>query len=170
MALKKAAEPISKAAVEEVQRWGGMKQTGVSLQYMMDFGKNPTERNLLLSAQFLHKELSVRIARRAIELECLPFGLSSKPAVLKVRDWYLDSFRDLRTFPEIKDVQDEHAFTKMIRMIKVRHNHVVPAMALGVNQLKKDLYPKLLPSAQEEIHEFLDRFYLSRIGIRMLIG
>lgn len=84
MAAKKASESFSRALIEEVQRWGAMKQTGVSLRYMMDFGSSPTEKNLLLSAQFLHKELPIRIARRAIELESLPFGLSEKSAVLKV--------------------------------------------------------------------------------------
>ncbi|XP_072985850.1 pyruvate dehydrogenase (acetyl-transferring) kinase, mitochondrial-like isoform X2 [Typha latifolia] len=142
MAVRKATELSSKKLVEEVQRWGAMKQTGVSLRYMMEFGSRPTERNLLISAQFLHKELPIRIARRAIELESLPFSLSQKPAVLKVRDWYLDSFRDIRSFPEIK----------------------------GVQQLKKDLDPKVMPKDLEEIHQFLDRFYMSRIGIRMLIG
>ncbi|XP_008807802.2 pyruvate dehydrogenase (acetyl-transferring) kinase, mitochondrial-like [Phoenix dactylifera] len=170
MAVGKAAESFSKAFVEEVQRWGAMKQTGVSLRYMMEFGARPTEKNLLISAQFLQKELPIRIARRSIELESLPFGLSKKPAVLKVRDWYLDSFRDLRSFPEIKDTSDELAFTEMIKMIKVRHNNVVPAMALGVQQLKKGLNPKVVPTDLEEIHEFLNRFYMSRIGIRMLIG
>lgn len=61
-----------------------MRQTGVSLKYMMDFGSRPSERNLLLSAQFLHKELPIRIARRAVELENLPYGLSLKHAVLTV--------------------------------------------------------------------------------------
>ena len=85
MAVKKASETISKALVDDVQRWAEKKQTGVSLRYMMEFGAKPTVRNLLISSQFLHKELPIRIARRAIELENLPFGLSQKPAVLKVR-------------------------------------------------------------------------------------
>lgn len=50
----------------------------------MEFGSTPTEKNLLISAQFLHKELAIRIARRAIELDSLPYGLSKKPAVIKV--------------------------------------------------------------------------------------
>lgn len=163
-----------KAAAEEVQRWGCMRQTGVSLRYMMDFGARPTERHLILSAQFLHKELAIRIARRALELDSLPFGLSSKPAILKVKDWYLDSFRDIRSFPCIKDATRELAFTNMIRMIKVRHNNVVPTMALGVHQLKKELEldpdPTHVHPDLDEIQQFLDRFYMSRIGIRMLIG
>ncbi|KAL0545173.1 hypothetical protein IC582_020319 [Cucumis melo] len=171
MAAKKLCESFSKSLIDDVQKWGCMKQTGVSLRYMMEFGSKPTAKNLLISAQFLHKELPIRIARRAIELENLPYGLSVKPAVLKVRDWYLDSFRDLRSIPEIKNSDDEKEFTQMIKAIKVRHNNVVPMMALGVQQLKKGLrlnnvgYQNL-----HEIHQFLDRFYMSRIGIRMLIG
>ncbi|KAK3003284.1 hypothetical protein RJ639_019259 [Escallonia herrerae] len=170
MAAKKLHESFSKSLIEEVHRWACLKQTGVSLRYMMEFGSLPTNRNLLISAQFLHKELPIRIAHRAIELETLPYGLSEKPAILKVRDWYFDSFRDLRSFPEIKDTNDEIDFTQMIKMIKVRHNNVVPTMALGVQQLKKALNRKMDYTDLDEIHQFLDRFYMSRIGIRMLIG
>ncbi|NP_001265968.1 Pyruvate dehydrogenase (acetyl-transferring) kinase, mitochondrial-like [Cicer arietinum] len=165
-----AIEAFSKSLIEEVHKWGCLKQTGVSLRYMMEFGSKPTDKNLLISAQFLQKELAIRIARRAIELETLPYGLSQKPAVLKVRDWYVDSFRDIRSFPEIKNINDEKEFTEVIKAIKVRHNNVVPTMALGVQQLKKGLKPNMVNEDFVEIHQFLDRFYLSRIGIRMLIG
>lgn len=168
--VSKVAENFSKTLIDEVHKWGSMKQNGVTLRYMMEFGSKPTDRNLLISAQFLHKELPIRIARRAIELESLPYGLSLKPAVLKVHDWYVDSFRDLRSFPCIKDNKDELEFTQMIKMIKVRHNNVVPMMAMGVQQLKKGMDPKIVYEDLVEIHQFLDRFYMSRIGIRMLIG
>lgn len=170
MAAKKAIETFSKSLIEEVHKWGCLKQTGVSLRYMMEFGSEPTEKNLLISAQFLHKELAIRIARRAVELENLPYGLSQKPAVIKVKDWYVDSFRDIRSAPEIKNMRDEKEFTEIIKAIKVRHNNVVPTMALGVQQLKKGMNPKIVSENLVEIHEFLDRFYMSRIGIRMLIG
>ncbi|KAL9255916.1 [Pyruvate dehydrogenase (acetyl-transferring)] kinase, mitochondrial-like protein [Drosera capensis] len=191
MATKKLCDSL---LLDEVSKWGSMKQTGVTLRYMMEFGSRPTDRNMLISAQFLHKELPIRIARRAIEIETLPFGLSQKPAVLKVRwgvlgfwvrstqysssagdynevrDWYVDSFRDLRSFPEIKNKNDELDFTQMIKMIKVRHNNVVPMMALGVQQLKKNMDTRILYEDLDDIQQFLDRFYMSRIGIRMLIG
>ncbi|KAG5573942.1 hypothetical protein H5410_063708 [Solanum commersonii] len=167
MAKKKLSDSLVKELAEEVKEWGSMKQTGVSLKHMMNFGGS--SKNLLISAQFVHKELPIRIARRVIELENLPYGLSSKNAVLQVRDWYLDSFRDLRSYPEIKDKNDDLKFTQMVKMIKVRHNNVVPMMALGVKQLKKER-PQFDYKDLKEVHQFLDRFYLSRIGIRMLIG
>jgi len=67
-------------------------------------------------------------------------------------------------------MKDEREFTEVIKAIKVRHNNVVPTMALGVQQLKKELKTKIDSEDLVEIHEFLDRFYLSRIGVRMLIG
>ena len=82
----------------------------------------------------------------------------------------MDSFRDIRSFPEVKSNHDELEFNRMLQMIKVRHNNVVPMMALGVKQLKKTLDPKIGYEDVAEIHRFLDRFYMSRIGIRMLIG
>lgn len=57
---------------------------------MLDFGSNPIERQLVLSAQFLHQELPVRLAHRVAELENLPYGLSVKPHVVKV--WQLCPF------------------------------------------------------------------------------
>jgi hypothetical protein len=50
----------------------------------LDFGSKPIERQLVLSAQFLHNELPVRLSHRVAELENLPYGLSAKPHVLKV--------------------------------------------------------------------------------------
>ncbi|KAG2430960.1 hypothetical protein HXX76_009926 [Chlamydomonas incerta] len=145
---------------------------------MLDFGQNPIERQLLLSAQFLHKELPVRLAHRVAELENLPYGLSAKKHILQVRDWYVESFRDLRTFPHVKDAADELKFTELLRGIYRRHANAVPVMAKGVSELREELRTQVGPrfAGQQrltelpEIHQFLDGFYLSRIGIRILIG
>jgi pyruvate dehydrogenase kinase 2/3/4 len=78
------ADSVSREVVDDIFAHALKKQTGVSLKYMLDFGSNPIERQLLLSAQFLHRELPVRLAHRVAELENLPYGLSCKPSVLKV--------------------------------------------------------------------------------------
>lgn len=98
----------------------------------MDFGSKPIERQLILSAQFLHNELPVRLAHRVAELENLPYGLSAKPHVLKVRDWYVESFKELKKFPKVKDTNDEVQLTKLLKHIYTRHQNVVPVMAMGV--------------------------------------
>jgi pyruvate dehydrogenase kinase 2/3/4 len=81
----KLQESFPKPVVDDIFAHALKKQTGVSLKYMLDFGANPIERQLLLSAQFLHKELPVRLAHRVAELDNLPYGLSAKNAIIKVR-------------------------------------------------------------------------------------
>lgn len=83
-AVRRLADTVTRDVLEDIYRYSFMKQTGVSLKYMMDFGSYPSKRNLLLSSQFLHNELPVRLAHRVAELENLPHGLSSKAPVLKV--------------------------------------------------------------------------------------
>jgi pyruvate dehydrogenase kinase 2/3/4 len=79
------ADCVPRELVDDIFAHALKKQTGVSLKYMLDFGSNPIERQLVLSSQFLHKELPVRLAHRVAELENLPYGLSSKSQILKVR-------------------------------------------------------------------------------------
>lgn len=87
-----------------------------------------------------------------------------------MRDWYVESFKDLRSFPPVKDANDEVKFTEMLRSVYRRHANVVPVMAKGVAELRRELVKTNSLADMPEIHQFLDGFYLSRIGIRILIG
>lgn len=106
-ASRRLVDSVPKEVVDDIYRCSFKKQTGVSLKYMLDFSSMPLERQMLLSAQFLHKELPVRLAHRVAELENLPHGLSTKEPVRKVRDWYVSSFRDLRNFSDVTDIREE---------------------------------------------------------------
>ncbi|KAJ3210408.1 hypothetical protein HDU82_008167 [Entophlyctis luteolus] len=258
------------------------RQTQVSLKQMVEFGvarlvlcllsaaadsrppplgRAPSQYTILRSAKFLHHELPIRLARRVVELESLPYGLSKMASVRKVADWYSRSYEDLIKFPSpeeagidremMKEVAsaasagaplDEGStktvtearrvdcppkhklpeaiavynskFVECVENIKRRHDPVAITMAQGIQELKQlwkdtqtnpvlvaaaaaaassskgnheaafrptqpSLYPpinilknslaaqNLLPM---DLQSFLDRFYLSRIGIRMLIG
>ena len=80
-AVKRLADVIPQSVLQDLGQLSRRKQKGVSLKYMLDFGHYPLNRQLLLSAQFLHEELPTRLAHRVMELEALPFGLSFKPQV-----------------------------------------------------------------------------------------
>ena len=38
-----------------------------------------------------------------------------------MRDWYVDSFKELRRFPAVKDTADELHFTELLKHIYHRH-------------------------------------------------
>ncbi|RMZ79823.1 hypothetical protein DV737_g3258, partial [Chaetothyriales sp. CBS 132003] len=58
-------------------------------------------------------------------------------------------------------------FARTLEQIKRRHDPVVTTVAQGINEYKRKRQRMQIDSS---IQSFLDRFYMSRIGIRMLIG
>ena len=73
--------------------------------------------------------------------------------------------------PEKKNMSNAHflnmQFAELIEKIKIRHDPVVPTTAQAVHDLRKQ---NLMNVRGPEVQAFLNRFHLSRIGIRMLIG
>ena len=139
----------------------------MTLKKLFEFGLEPSPQSLLVAAHFLHQELPVRLSHRVQELESLPCGLSDMPAVRHVKGMYIDSVRDLIELPRPETREAEILFTQTLDHIKRRHNGVLSIMAQGIIELKEALGAV---DVDPRIQDFLDRFYMSRIGIRMLIG
>ncbi|KAF9063049.1 mitochondrial pyruvate dehydrogenase [Rhodocollybia butyracea] len=67
--------------------------------------------------------------------------------------------------PEIREYNKR--FTKMLEIIKTRHDPTVTTVAQGVLEWKQSQRARHIGL---DMQQWLDRFYLSRIGIRFLIG
>lgn len=63
-----------------------------------------------------------------------------------------------------------HSFCRDLEKIRDRHSDVVQTMAQGVIELKEQRGESIEPSMELSIQYFLDRLYMSRISIRMLIN
>ena len=66
-------------------------------------------------------------------------GELSADSCFQVRDWYVESFKDLRSFPKVSNTETEREFTGLLQHIYNRHRNVVPVMAMGVAELKQEL-------------------------------
>lgn len=60
------------------------------------------------------------------------------------------------------------SFTDTVIRIRNRHNDVIPTMAQGVIEYKESF--GVDPVTSQNVQYFLDRFYMSRISIRMLLN
>ncbi|GFN93347.1 [pyruvate dehydrogenase (acetyl-transferring)] kinase, mitochondrial, partial [Plakobranchus ocellatus] len=128
------------------------------------------EGNSQESFMFLQKELPVRLANIMKEINLLPDHLLTMPSVKLVMSWYQQSFKELIEF-ENKDTSDSKTlekFTSTLVHIRNRHSNVVETMAQGVIELKE--IHGIDINTENRIQYFLDRFYMSRISIRMLIN
>lgn len=114
-------------------------------------------------------------------------------SVQQVKELYITSFKELISIDKnIANMQDEEIFANMLEGIYERHSSVLVQMARGAFELRAgvrngtiNIYDEALSpmsnmtsggkkkvqfDMMEETHAFLDRFYISRIGIRVLIG
>ncbi|KAI8070066.1 mitochondrial pyruvate dehydrogenase [Gongronella butleri] len=97
----------------------------------------------------------------------LPNKLGSKaqhPSV-PIGHRYYTNLESFQCPPEISSYNKD--FVKAIEAIKRRHDPVVTTVAQGILEYKERLGSSNIDT---EVQQFLDRFYMSRIGIRMLIG
>lgn len=169
---KRFLSTISEPLAEAINKYATCKQTPVTVKQLIDFVD--TANNSFKSTLFLRSELPTRLAHMVKEFDSIePPEVLETPPSKQVRSWYLDSFQDLMNCPseeEMRASRDQEKivtdFTQTLNKILNRHATVVPTMAQGILELKRTS-PELFSRAH--LHEFLDRFYTSRIGIRLLM-
>ncbi|XP_045621652.1 pyruvate dehydrogenase (acetyl-transferring) kinase, mitochondrial isoform X2 [Procambarus clarkii] len=152
---------------ERLDYYSQFNPSPLSMQQFADFGENASNRDSFL---FLRKELPVRLANIMKEFHLLPEKLLHMPSVCAVRDLYRMSFMDLLEFEKGSSSNSNilEKFTDTLIKIRNRHMDVVTTMAQGVMELK-DAH-SINANTESNIQYFLDRFYMNRISVRMLIN
>jgi len=138
----------------------------LTIKQFMEFGQKATEEE---SFTFLRKEIPVRLSNIMKEINLLPGNLLQMPSVLILQDWYAQSFRDLVEFESSSPTDQNNLaqFCQTLKTVQTRHTNVVQTMAQGVLELKES--HSVDNQTDMAIQYFLDRFYMSRISMRMLI-
>lgn len=104
------------------------------------------------------------------ELHLLPNSLLEMPSVELVKSWYERSFDEILNFENASSdsAQVLELFCDTLVKIRNRHSNVVETMAQGIIELKQS--SSVDQHLEHCIQYFLNRFYMSRISIRMLIN
>ncbi|XP_043911078.1 pyruvate dehydrogenase kinase, isozyme 2 isoform X1 [Protopterus annectens] len=153
---------------KHIEHFSKFSPSPLSMKQFLDFGSgNACERTSFI---FLRQELPVRLANIMKEINLLPDQLLATPSVQHLQSWYVQSLLDLMNFhdnnPEDPGTLED--FADALIRIRNRHNDVVPTMAQGVIEYRETYGTD--PVTSQNIQYFLDRFYMSRISIRMLIN
>ncbi|XP_061605769.1 pyruvate dehydrogenase (acetyl-transferring) kinase isozyme 2, mitochondrial-like isoform X2 [Phyllopteryx taeniolatus] len=154
---------------KHVDHFSKFSPSPLSMKQFLDFGStNACERT---SFGFLRQELPVRLSNIMKEINLLPARLLATPSVQLVQSWYIQSLMEILDFLD-KSPDDQRTlvtFVEVLETIRNRHNDVVPTMAQGVIEYK-DAFGQQDTVTEHNMQYFLDRFYTSRISIRMLIN
>ncbi|MPC15100.1 [3-methyl-2-oxobutanoate dehydrogenase [lipoamide]] kinase, mitochondrial [Portunus trituberculatus] len=125
-------------------------------------GRTDDEATTLKSAQYLQKELPVRIAKRIMAFRDLPFIVGCNPIILGVHELYLRAFNILNSYEPIKTREDEINYSRKLKELLEDHQDVVTQLASGFRECRRHI------QNEELVARFLDKTLTSRLGIRML--
>jgi pyruvate dehydrogenase kinase 2/3/4 len=133
------------------------------------------------------------LAHRIHDLDRVPL-MRDMPSVQRVKEIYIHSFLELVDQPPIVTKDDENDFAITLQNLYQNHSNVLIQMAQGAYELREAIRRGDFPDTtlidfssdntvkengsrnerefarMKKCHEFLDRFYMSRIGIRVLAG
>uniref|UniRef100_A0A8C6GPP8 Protein-serine/threonine kinase n=1 Tax=Mus spicilegus TaxID=10103 RepID=A0A8C6GPP8_MUSSI len=169
LASASGSGPASELGVPgQVDFYARFSPSPLSMKQFLDFGSvNACEKT---SFMFLRQELPVRLANIMKEISLLPDNLLRTPSVQLVQSWYIQSLQELLDFKDksAEDAKTIYEFTDTVIRIRNRHNDVIPTMAQGVTEYKESF--GVDPVTSQNVQYFLDRFYMSRISIRMLLN
>ncbi|XP_030580783.1 pyruvate dehydrogenase (acetyl-transferring) kinase isozyme 2, mitochondrial-like isoform X2 [Archocentrus centrarchus] len=161
--------PLLANVPKHIDHFSKFSPSPLSMKQFLDFGStNPCERT---SFVFLRQELPVRLSNIMKELNLLPDRLLATPSIQLVQNWYIQSLMEILEFLD-KNPDDQRVletFVEVLEAVRNRHNEVVPTMAQGVIEYR-DTFGQPDTVTYHNIQYFLDRFYTSRISIRMLIN
>ncbi|CAM9223710.1 unnamed protein product [Ascophyllum nodosum] len=120
-----------------------------------------------MQAQFLHKEIPIRLAQRVLELRNLPHGLSETTPVVQAARWYMRILRQFVDFPVPNDSGGEEKFADFLSSLLMDNACVPPALSRGVQEMRER--SEVGQVQRHRMDRILDNFFISRISLRFLV-
>ncbi|KAL9583748.1 MAG: hypothetical protein Q9203_004947 [Teloschistes exilis] len=154
-----AVPPWRPAAI--LDEWVQREARPISLRQLTFFGRTLTESRLISSANYVRKELPTRLAHRLRDMQTLPYVVVTNPHMSHVYELYYKAFENLRRVREIKSVEDNDRYCKLISETLQEHLTVIPKLAMGIIECQSLMRP-------EEMDKFMNTLLRSRISRRVI--
>lgn len=132
-----------------------------TMQGLISYGRHMNQLKLLKSANYVRRELSLRLAHRIHDFHSLPFIVGTNPRIASTYNAYRDAFEQLRVQPEIKTLQENQDFCKSLESMLKAHLSVIPQLAQGMRECRDFM-------SLEEMDTFVNNMLRTRIGRRVL--
>ncbi|CAO3587531.1 unnamed protein product [Absidia cylindrospora] len=145
-----------------LDKYASQKATPVTLRQLLFYERHRTKNRLLTSANYVRKELPIRIAHRLREFQNLPFIVGVNPHMQHVYRLYWEAFDRLRAVPPIETLDQNQRFCEMLHTSLQAHLVVIPQLALGIQECDHQHINR------EKRDKFMNATLRSRISRRVL--
>lgn len=143
----------------------GQSPTPLTLRQLIFYERHCNTERLLKSANYVRKELPIRIAHRIREFQKLPYILGTNPHIQCVYDLYWQAFEKIRNIPEINNREENEKFCKVLMESLDVHQVVIPELAKGIYECEQT-YQSVV--AMNKLDRFMDATLRSRISRRVI--
>jgi pyruvate dehydrogenase kinase 2/3/4 len=154
--------------MQALEALASQRPTPLRLKDMHLYASSGDFQQRLRNAQFLHKEIPIRMAQRAMDLLTLPHGLNEMKHVRQVASVYLRYIEQFQQMPPPTTSTQEAAFTDMLSRIMLDRQHIPMAIAQGISSWIAHHPNDLDPQHLAEMEHALYRFFTARVGLRFL--
>ncbi|KAF3009432.1 hypothetical protein E8E13_000238 [Curvularia kusanoi] len=144
-----------------LDEWVQREARPISLRQLTFFGRTLTESRLMDSANYCRLELPTRLAHRLRDIQTLPYVVVANPHLAHVYESYLQAFERFRRVPEIRSVEDNDRYCKILEETLKEHATVIPRLAIGVLEVRN-----LMKS--DELDKFMNTMLRARISRRVI--
>lgn len=83
-----------------------------------------------------------RIAHRLRDIQTLPYVVVANPHLAHVYELYLRAFERFRRIPEIRTLDDNEQYCKVLQETLTEHTTVIPKLAIGVLEVRGLMRPE----------------------------
>lgn len=154
--------------MDALQKLASQQPTALRLADMYKYAVMRDRGQRLRNALFLHRELPIRIAQRAIDLLTLPHGLNQSPPIRHVALIYLRYLHLFETIPAPQTDEEEVAFTEMLTSIMLDRTTIPMDIARGIQMWQEERHADLDRKQTQEMEDAIYRFFTARVGLRLL--
>ncbi|KAF1945535.1 alpha-ketoacid dehydrogenase kinase [Clathrospora elynae] len=144
-----------------LDEWVLRESRPISLRQLTFFGRTLTESRLIDSANYCRLELPTRLAHRLRDIQTLPYVVVANPHLAHVYESYLRAFERFRRVPEIRSLEDNEKYCKVLEETLTEHATVIPRLAIGVLEVRGLM-------KAEETDKFMTTMLRSRISRRVI--
>mmetsp|Transcript_85 Transcript_85/g.339 ORF Transcript_85/g.339 Transcript_85/m.339 type:complete len:470 (+) Transcript_85:111-1520(+) len=161
------ARPSFASKERQLRELAAQQPTAVSLGNLFRSGLDPTPEQSLLNAQFLWRELRIRVAHRITQLRALPAGLNEHPCVVEAASMYEHMSDMLGQCKRPGTYEDEERFAQVLANTKPTAAVIPRKIGIALAEVRRRT--PLSPEQQRQVDVQLDAFFLNRVGHRLLI-
>jgi len=161
----KFLDDLDRSMVFQLDHFASKTPTPLSLQNLMNLTKNPIQKDLYT---LMIQELPVRLANMILELQILPKVLSMQPTLREILFEYVQSFKDIILLANDEPNNKNEKIVELLKDLRIRHLYTVPKMASAVQSMLENENEEKMN--QESVQYCLDRLYINRISIHLLIS